>query len=60
MERRAGRLVLTDTSTYGTFVDGAKVAGETELAVGQTIRVGTPGEKLQVIACREHDETPAA
>ena len=60
VERRAGRLVLTDTSTYGTFVDGAKVAGETELAVGQTIRVGTPGEKLQVIACREHHETPAA
>jgi hypothetical protein len=55
---RAGRLVLTDTSTYGTYVDGNKVSGETELTVGQTIRVGTPGETLQVIACLDNDETP--
>jgi hypothetical protein len=58
--RREGRLVLTDTSTYGTFVDGVKVIGEAELTVGQSIRVGTPGEKLQVIACLENDETPVA
>jgi hypothetical protein len=58
--RRAGRLVLTDSSTYGTYVDGNKVSGETELTVGQTIRVGTPGEKLQVIACLDDDETPTA
>ncbi len=58
--RRGDRLVLSDTSTYGTYVDGDKVDGETELTVGQTIRVGTPGETLQVIACRENDETPAA
>ncbi len=58
--RRADRLVLTDSSTYGTYVDGDKVDGETELTVGQTIRVGTPGEKLQVIACLDTDETPTA
>jgi len=57
---REGRLVLTDTSTYGTFVNDAKVAGETELVVGQSIRVGTPGEELQVITCLENDETPVA
>jgi hypothetical protein len=57
---REGRLILTDTSTYGTFVNDVKVAGETELAVGQSIRVGTPGEKLQVITCLEKDETPVA
>jgi hypothetical protein len=55
--RRAGRLMLSDTSTYGTYVDGSKVNGETELTVGQTIRVGSPGEKLQVIACLDDDET---
>jgi hypothetical protein len=55
---REGRLMLTDTSTYGTFVDGIQVTGETALTVGQTIRVGTPGEELQVIACQENDETP--
>jgi len=37
-----------------------KVVGETELTVGQSIRVGTPGEQLQVIACLENDETPVA
>ena len=58
--RREGRLLLTDTSTYGTFVNDVKVAGETELAVGQSIRVGSPGEKLQVITCLENDETPLA
>jgi hypothetical protein len=58
--RREDRLMLIDTSTYGTFVDGVKVAGETELTVGQSIRVGTPGEKLQVIACLGNDETPRA
>jgi hypothetical protein len=58
--RRADRLVLVDTSTYGTYVDGKKVNDETELTVGQTIRVGTPGEKLQVIACLEDNETPTA
>jgi FHA domain len=56
--QQEGRLVLIDTSTYGTFVDGVKVAEETELAVGQSIRVGTPGEKLQVIACLDNHETP--
>jgi FHA domain len=58
--RRKSRLILTDTSTYGTFVNDVKVAGETELTVGQSIRVGTPGEKLQVITCLENDETPLA
>ena len=55
-----GRPVLIDTSTYGTFVDGVKIAGETELRAGQTIRVGTPGEELQAIACLVDDETPNA
>ena len=58
--RRDKRLILTDTSTYGTFVNGVKITGETELAVGQSIRVGTPGEELQVIACLDDDETTNA
>jgi hypothetical protein len=57
---KKGRLKITDTSTYGTFVDGVKIAGERELGVGQSIRVGTPGETLQVIACLDTDETPTA
>ena len=55
--RETREVVLEDLSTYGTFVNNVKVAGETELAVGQTIRVGTPGEEFQVITCLENDET---
>ena len=49
--------VLNDFSTYGTYVDDIRVNGSTALQLGQVIRVGTPGEKLQLIACVNHDET---
>jgi hypothetical protein len=49
---------LTDASRYGTRVDEIPVAGNAVLKVGQTIRIGEPGEILQVIACLPHDETP--
>jgi pSer/pThr/pTyr-binding forkhead associated (FHA) protein len=52
-------VVLKDHSTYGTFVDENPVKGHTILLLGQTVRVGTPGETLNLIACldRETDET---
>lgn len=50
-------VLLTDTSSYGTRVDEASVNGRTALKVGQVIRIGTPGETLQVIACVPHHET---
>jgi hypothetical protein len=49
-------VLLTDHSTYGTFVDDAPVGGTVALKLGQVIRVGTPGEKLELIAI-ESDET---
>jgi FHA domain len=57
IERRNDRLVLVDQSTYGTYVDDRRVAGPTELRLGQVIRVGTPGETLHVIACLEGNES---
>jgi hypothetical protein len=57
IERRNDRLVLVDHSTYGTYVDDRRVAGSTELGLGQIIRVGTPGETLQVIACLKRNES---
>jgi hypothetical protein len=48
--------VLRDFSTYGTFVDDILVNGSATLRLGQTIRVGTPGEKLQLITLVNHDE----
>jgi hypothetical protein len=52
--RRHGRdIILTDKSSQGTFVDEKKVEGRKALEIGQTIRVGTPGERLQLIVCLE-------
>jgi hypothetical protein len=53
------KIVLDDHSTYGTYVNEEPVAGRTVLELGQVIRVGTPGEKLKLIACLDTapDET---
>ena len=48
-----GEIVLHDMSAQGTFVDEKPVNGSIALKLGQFIRVGTPGEQLQVIACVE-------
>jgi hypothetical protein len=45
------KIVLDDHSTYGTYVNEEPIAGRTVLELGQVIRVGTPGEKLKLIAC---------
>lgn len=47
--RREGRVVLEDHSTYGTFLNGQRVAGATELGIGDRVRVGTPGIELRII-----------
>ena len=59
VQLQGNKVVLNDFSTYGTFVDEKPVKGETILLLGQTIRVGTPGETLNLIACldKEKDET---
>ena len=56
IQRRGGQVILTDHSTYGTFVDGEQVSGTALLRLGQVIRVGTPGEELQLITSLETDE----
>lgn len=51
--RLEGKLVLHDLSGGETFVDDQRVNGSIALKLGQTIRIGTPGEQLQVIASVE-------
>ena len=51
-----GEIILHDISAQGTFVDEKRVNGSMAVKLGQLIRVGTPGEQLQVIAC-VNDET---
>ena len=53
IELRDGDIILTDTSAQGTFVDEKQVNGSITLKLGQTIRVGTSDEYLQLIACIE-------
>jgi len=56
IQRRGEDVVLTDHSTYGTFIDTRQVSGSVVMQVGQIIRLRTPGEELQLIACVETDE----
>ena len=56
IQRQGKQVILTDHSTYGTFVDGEQVTGTALLRLGQVIRVGTPGEELQLITSLEKDE----
>lgn len=56
VERLDGEIVLHDLSARETFVDEKRVNGSVALNLGQTIRVGTPGEQLQVIACVKFDK----
>jgi hypothetical protein len=48
---------LEDQSTYGTFVNGEKVSGRVLLNLGDKIRIGTPGEELQIITLVASDGT---
>ena len=59
VQLQENQVVLINYSTSGTFVDENPVKGQTPLLLGQTLRVGTPGETLKLIACldRETDET---
>ncbi len=47
---RDGELKLRDLSSFGTFVNERKVAGETALNRADVIRVGSPGAELHVVS----------
>ncbi len=54
---RGDNVVLIDHSDFGTLVDETPVSGTAVVRVGQTIRVGTSGEDLLLIASMESDAT---
>ena len=47
---RDGELRLRDLSSFGTFVNERKVAGETTLKRADVIRIGSPGAELHVVS----------
>ena len=54
---RGWEVVLNDYSTDGIFVDEIRVNGSMALKLGQIIRLETNGEKFQLIACLNRNET---
>jgi len=57
IQKNGDDVLFVDHSDSGTFIDGVKVSGTAVLKLGQTIRIGTPGEELYLIACVGTDET---
>jgi hypothetical protein len=57
VHREDDRIVLTDYSSQGTFVDNRQVKKYATLELGQIIRLGTSRETIRLIACLEADET---
>lgn len=53
--RRDGETKLMDLSRFGTFVNEKRVSGEIELHPADIIRIGSPGEELQIIALEDRD-----
>ncbi|HJR71486.1 MAG TPA: FHA domain-containing protein, partial [Gammaproteobacteria bacterium] len=47
---RDGELKLRDLSTFGTFVNESRTAGETTLKPADVIRIGSPGAELHVVS----------
>jgi len=57
VHRDGDRIILTDTSNQGTFVNDQRVDGHTTLELGQVVGLGTSGETFRLIACMEIHET---
>jgi len=53
LRRERGRTQVVDHSQYGSFLDGARVRGRAYLAAGSTLRLGTPGVELPLVALQE-------
>jgi hypothetical protein len=54
--RRHGEVVIVeDHSTYGTYLNGRRVAGHQTLRPGDRLRIGSPGVELQMIRVVEDD-----
>jgi hypothetical protein len=57
IQLRGEEVLLTDHSASGTFVDEHRITASATLELGQVIRLETRGERLQLIACLDTDET---
>jgi hypothetical protein len=58
LEFRDGQSVVSDHSTYGTFVNDERVGGHVVLKVGDVLRLGAPGVSLELIRVLPDHGTP--
>ena len=49
---------LEDHSTYGTFVNGDRIAGRVALRAGDRVRVGSPGVECELVRVVDDDGAP--
>ncbi len=50
-------MVVEDHSTYGSHLNGERVAGRAALVAGDRLRLGSPGIEIELIAVVESDGT---
>lgn len=48
--REGDDVLVVDHSRHGTFLNGARVQGRARLAAGDSLRLGTPGVSLELVA----------
>jgi hypothetical protein len=53
-----GVVWLEDHSTYGTLVNGERVAGRIELRAGDRLRLGSPGVECELVRAVDDDGAP--
>ena len=57
VQREDDRIVLTDYSSQGTFLDDRQINKSAVLELGQVVRLGASREIIRLIACLDADET---
>jgi hypothetical protein len=46
---------LEDRSTYGTYLNGVRIGGRVALALGDRLRIGSPGVELELVRAVDDD-----
>jgi hypothetical protein len=58
LSREDGAVWLEDHSTYGTQVNGERIAGRIELRAGDRLRLGSPGVECELVRAVDDDGAP--
>lgn len=53
--KKKGLVVIEDHSTYGTYLNGRQIKGTAEVALGDRLRLGSPGQELLLIEVKQED-----